>query len=74
MIIFSYVIQDEIRLLKQKLKETEMNVSQDRYLKIKMNDVDGAQISQENAMLRQKISELQLQFEKVSYCMVNLDF
>jgi chromosome segregation ATPase len=56
-------LREEIRLLKQKLKETESNAGQDRYLRSKLND-DSANLVKENAQLTQQVLELQKQLER----------
>lgn len=53
-------LKDEIRLLRQKLKETEMNADHDRYLKSKMSE-DSTNLVRENAVLSQKLQDLESQ-------------
>ena len=57
--------QDEVRFLRQKLKEMEMSVDKDRYLRDKINE-DSSHLVKENAMLSQKVAELEKQLERVS--------
>jgi hypothetical protein len=52
-------------MLKQKLKETELNAGQDRYIRTKLND-DNAHLVQENAYLSEKVLDMQKQLERVS--------
>ncbi|XP_021377507.1 ELKS/Rab6-interacting/CAST family member 1-like isoform X2 [Mizuhopecten yessoensis] len=54
-------LREEIRLLRQKLKETEMNADHDRYLKSKMSE-DSTNLARENALLEQKLQELESRF------------
>ena len=56
-------LRDEIRLLRQKLKETEMNADQDRYLRTKISD-DTSHLVKENALLNQQVLELQKQVDR----------
>lgn len=56
--------QDEIRLVRQKLKEAEMTADQDRYLRSKLSD-DSSHLVKENALLNQQVVELQKQLERV---------
>ena len=51
-------------MMKQKLKEVEMNAAQDRYLRTKLSD-DSAHLVQENALLSQQTLELQKQLDRV---------
>lgn len=69
-LLFSY-IKDEIRFLKQKLKETEMNADKDRYLRDKINE-DSSHLVRENATLSQQVLELQKQLERVRLCVLML--
>ncbi|KAJ8321772.1 hypothetical protein KUTeg_000243 [Tegillarca granosa] len=57
-------LREEIRTLRQKLKETEMAADHDRYLKDKMGD-DNSHLVKENAILNQQITELQKQIERL---------
>ncbi|XP_074656380.1 uncharacterized protein LOC141909699 isoform X2 [Tubulanus polymorphus] len=50
-------LRDEIRMLRQKMKETEMAADQDRYLRTKLTD-DSSHLVQENALLNQQVIEL----------------
>ena len=74
--------QDEIRFLRQKLKETEMSADKDRYLRDKINE-DSSHLVRENATLNQQVVELEKQLERVSRalcvsyslrCVSHLDF
>ncbi|XP_046563262.1 ELKS/Rab6-interacting/CAST family member 1-like isoform X1 [Haliotis rubra] len=56
-------LRDEIRYLRQKLKETELAAEKDRYLRDKVSE-DSSHLVKENAMLNQQISELQKQMER----------
>ncbi|KAK2167062.1 hypothetical protein LSH36_32g09010 [Paralvinella palmiformis] len=51
-------LRDEIRLLRQKIKEAEMHADQDRYLRNKLSD-DSSHLIKENALLNQQVLELQ---------------
>ncbi|XP_033727211.1 LOW QUALITY PROTEIN: filamin A-interacting protein 1-like [Pecten maximus] len=53
-------LREEIRILRQKLKETEMNADHDRYLKSKMSE-DSTNLVRENALLSQKLQEVESQ-------------
>lgn len=53
-------------MLRQRLKETEMNAEQDRYLKNKMSE-DSSHLVKENALLNTKILELQKELDRVSF-------
>ena len=59
------IIQDEIRLLRQKIKEAEMHADQDRYLRNKLSD-DSSHLIKENALLNQQVLELQKLLDRVS--------
>nr|KAG5691351.1 hypothetical protein BaRGS_033400 [Batillaria attramentaria] len=56
-------LRDEIRFLRQKLKETEMSADKDRYLRDKINE-DSSHLVRENASLSQQVLELQKQLER----------
>lgn len=56
-------LRDEIRFLRQKLKETELSAEKDRYLRDKIND-DSSHLIRENATLSQKVAELEKQLER----------
>jgi len=58
------VLQDEIRLLKQKLKSTELATSQDKHLRAKLTE-DNSRVVQENVRLEQRIVELEKRVENV---------
>ena len=53
-------------MLRQKVKEAEMNSEQDRYLRTKLSD-DSSHLVKENALLSQQVTELQKQLERVGY-------
>ncbi|XP_060081182.1 uncharacterized protein LOC132560530 isoform X2 [Ylistrum balloti] len=53
-------LREEIRILRQKLKETEMNADHDRYLKTKMSE-DSTNLVRENALLSQKLQDVESQ-------------
>ncbi|XP_038051686.1 cingulin-like [Patiria miniata] len=55
--------RNEIRLMQHKMKETELNAQQDRYLKNKMSD-DIASLVKENAMMGTQVLELQKQLDR----------
>ena len=59
-------------MLRQKLKETEMNAEQDRFLRNKISD-DSSHLVKENALLNQQVLEYQKQLDRVSHDTVNLD-
>ncbi|XP_013381884.1 paramyosin isoform X2 [Lingula anatina] len=56
-------LRDEIRMLRQKLKETEMMADQDRFLKNKLSD-DSSHLVKENALINQQVLELQKQLDR----------
>ncbi|VDI20514.1 uncharacterized protein LOC143054047 isoform X2 [Mytilus galloprovincialis] len=56
-------LKDEIRLLRQNLKETEMTAEHDRYMKSKLTD-DNANLVRENALLTQQLGDLQKEVER----------
>ncbi|CAC5384912.1 unnamed protein product [Mytilus coruscus] len=56
-------LKDEIRLLRQNLKETEMTAEHDRYMKSKLTD-DNANLVRENAVLTQQLGDLQKEVER----------
>ncbi|XP_070209611.1 paramyosin-like isoform X3 [Littorina saxatilis] len=56
-------LRDEIRHLRQKLKETEMNAEKDRYLRDKINE-DSSHLVKENAALSQQVLELEKQLDR----------
>lgn len=56
-------LRDEIRFLRQKLKETELSADKDRYLRDKIND-DSSHLVRENATLSQQVTELEKQLER----------
>ena len=58
-------------MLRQKLKETEMNAEQDRFLRNKISD-DSSHLVKENALLNQQVLEYQKQLDRVSHDTVNL--
>ena len=53
-------------MLRQKLKETEMNAEQDRFLRNKISD-DSSHLVKENALLNQQVLEYQKQLDRVSH-------
>ncbi|XP_022091153.1 paramyosin-like [Acanthaster planci] len=55
--------RNEIRVMQHKMKETELNAQQDRYLKNKMSD-DIANLVKENALLGTQVVELQKQLDR----------
>ena len=57
-------MQEEIQLLRQKLKETEMAADQDRFLKVKLSE-DSTNLARENAALNQQMIDLKKQLERV---------
>ena len=59
------VLQDEVRILRQKLKEAELAADQDRYLRSKMAD-DSSHLVKENSILSQQVAELSKQLDRVS--------
>ncbi|XP_071115264.1 paramyosin-like isoform X1 [Haliotis cracherodii] len=56
-------LREEIRYLRQKLKETELAAQKDRYLRDKVSE-DSSHLVKENAMLNQQISEIHKQIER----------
>lgn len=56
-------LKDEIRLLRQKLKETEMNAEHDRYMKSKLTE-DNATLVRENAVLNQQVIDIQQEVQR----------
>ncbi|XP_064652760.1 ELKS/Rab6-interacting/CAST family member 1-like isoform X2 [Lineus longissimus] len=56
-------LRDEIRMLRQKLKETEIQADQDRYLRNKISD-DSSHLVKENALLNQQVIELENQNQR----------
>ncbi|XP_077990607.1 uncharacterized protein LOC144444929 [Glandiceps talaboti] len=56
-------LRDEIRMLRQKLKDTELNADQDRYLRNKMSD-DCSGLVKENALLGAQALDLQKQLDR----------
>ncbi|XP_072038684.1 uncharacterized protein [Amphiura filiformis] len=56
-------IRDQVRLLQQKLKESELTAEQDRFLKNKISD-DVNNLVKENALLGSQVLELQKQLER----------
>ena len=63
---FNFWIQDEIRLLHQKVKESELAAEKDRFLRDKISD-DMANLVQENAALSQNKLEIAKQLERVRH-------
>lgn len=61
-----FFIQEEIQLLRQKLKETEMAADQDRFLKVKLSE-DSTNLARENAALTQQMMDLKKQLDRVRY-------
>ncbi len=59
------MFQDEIKILRQKLKEAEMGAEQDRFLRTKLSE-DSSHLVKENALLNQQVLELTKQIERVS--------
>lgn len=57
--------QEEIQLLQQKMKEMEMNTSQDRLRRSKTSDESG-HLVRENVKLAQRVQELKSQLGRVS--------
>lgn len=64
-LLFFY-FQEEIQLLRQKLKETEMGADQDRFLKVKLSE-DSTNLARENAALNQQMMDLKKQLDRVRY-------
>ncbi|BFZ11229.1 hypothetical protein BsWGS_14268 [Bradybaena similaris] len=56
-------LRDEIRMLHQKVKETELAAEKDRYLREKVSD-DMASLIRENSSLNQQILELSKQLDR----------
>ncbi|XP_062573134.1 ELKS/Rab6-interacting/CAST family member 1-like [Saccostrea cucullata] len=56
-------LKEEIQLLRQKLKETEMAADQDRFLKVKLTE-DSTNLARENAALNQQMIDLKKQLER----------
>lgn len=56
-------LREDVKMLRQKLKEAELIADQDRYVKEKIT-VDSAQLVKENAGLSQQVEELQKQVER----------
>ncbi|XP_006822190.1 uncharacterized protein LOC100373437 [Saccoglossus kowalevskii] len=56
-------MREEIRMLRQKLKDTELAADQDRYLRNKMSDDCGGLVK-ENALLGAQVLELQKQLDR----------
>nr|XP_022293000.1 golgin subfamily A member 5-like isoform X1 [Crassostrea virginica]XP_022293010.1 golgin subfamily A member 5-like isoform X1 [Crassostrea virginica]XP_022293019.1 golgin subfamily A member 5-like isoform X1 [Crassostrea virginica] len=56
-------LKEEIQLLRQKLKETEMAADQDRFLKVKLSE-DSTNLARENAALNQQMIDLKKQLER----------
>lgn len=56
-------LREEIRDLRQKLKEAEMTAEQERHLRSKMSD-DSSSIVRENATLHQQVVEITKQLER----------
>lgn len=63
---YYFFIQEEIQLLRQKLKETEMAADQDRFLKVKLSE-DSTNLARENAALTQQMMDLKKQLDRVRY-------
>ncbi|XP_061178145.1 ELKS/Rab6-interacting/CAST family member 1-like isoform X2 [Saccostrea echinata] len=56
-------LKEEIQLLRQKFKETEMAADQDRFLKVKLTE-DSTNLARENAALNQQMIDLKKQLER----------
>ncbi|XP_064597308.1 myosin heavy chain-like [Liolophura sinensis] len=56
-------LRDQIRVLSQKLKESELAREQERYLRSKISD-DTSSMVRENTLLNQQVLELQKQLER----------
>lgn len=56
-------LKEEIQLLRQKLKETEMAADQDRFLKVKLSE-DSTNLARENAALTQQMMDLKKQLDR----------
>jgi len=56
-------LREEIRHLRQRLKETELAAENDRFLRSKMSD-DSSTLVKENSCLTQKVAELTSQLER----------
>ncbi|KAK3611538.1 hypothetical protein CHS0354_016471 [Potamilus streckersoni] len=56
-------LRDEIRVLRQRLKEAELAAEQERHLRAKVSD-DSSQIVRENAVLNQQVIDLEKQLER----------
>lgn len=56
-------LKEEIQLLRQKLKETEMGADQDRFLKVKLSE-DSTNLARENAALNQQMMDLKKQLDR----------
>ena len=59
------VEQEELRSLRQKVKEAELQTSQERYLRAKVAE-DSSALVRENTLLTQKCADLEQQLMRVS--------
>lgn len=57
--------QEELRSLRQKVKEAELETSQERYLRAKVAE-DSSALVRENTLLTQKCNDLEQQLMRVS--------
>ena len=57
-------IQGEVNVMQQRLKETEREVTDERFIKNKTN-VENADLQRTNLQLNQQIDELRLQLRRV---------
>ncbi|CAH1772500.1 unnamed protein product [Owenia fusiformis] len=65
-------LREEVQMLRQKLKETEMKADQDRYLRTKLSD-DSSHLVSENSLLNQQVIELRNQVERERSLRENID-
>jgi hypothetical protein len=63
---FYFTFQEEIRQLRQKLKETEMSAEHEKYMKTKLTE-DNANLVRENSVLNQQVVDFQIEVERVSF-------
>jgi hypothetical protein len=63
---FYFTFQEEIRQLRQKLKETEMSAEHEKYMKTKLTE-DNANLVRENSVLNQQVVDFQIEVDRVSF-------
>ena len=56
-------LKEEIRQLRQKLKETEMSAEHEKYMKTKLTE-DNANLVRENSVLNQQVVDFQIEVER----------